>query len=79
MAKKRLRFDIFARIRDHQECLMYEDCLDAAADINATRVCYEKCPLYRPPPKNEALIIAEILEHIQALIPRDDDDRGPLT
>lgn len=77
--RKRVHFDIFSRIRDHHDCHMYETCLDAAADLNAPRVCYEGCPIFVKPDPNEALIIAELLEQIQWVLNRKADEQGPLT
>jgi len=66
--RKRVQFKIFERIRDHHDCSMYEDCLLAAAELNAPRVCWEGCPLWMPPARNEHLIIAEILENLQSKV-----------
>lgn len=72
--RKRVRFVLLERIRDHDECFLYEVCLDAAAKLNAPRVCWEGCDLYRPPKPNKALEMAETLEHIQSLLWRFDGD-----
>ena len=60
---KRIVFSLEERIRDHHDCPYYEKCLETSAERNYKRVCYETCHSYIPPHKNEAFIIAEILEH----------------
>jgi hypothetical protein len=88
--RKRVQFKIFERIRDHHDCPMYDDryeydpnldeivrrdgCLTAAADLNSPRVCWEGCPLWMPPAKNEHLIIAEILDNMQSNVLDEQDD-----
>ena len=79
MAKKRVYFDLRARIRDHGDCYLYETCLDAAAELNAPRVCFEKCPLWRRPHPREALLIAESIDWFCAeyMINVDQEAREP--
>ena len=60
---KRIVFSLEERIRDHHDCPGYDECLETSAERNYKRVCYETCYSYIPPHKNEAFIIAEILEN----------------
>jgi hypothetical protein len=62
MAKKRIVFDLKARIRDHDGCSCFEPCLTAAARLNAPRVCNERCPLWIPPHPRNAMRIAEAID-----------------
>ena len=61
-AKRRIQFDLRKRIRDHEDCSQYEECLEEAVKHNRPRVCFELCPLFVEPGPLEGYIIGEILE-----------------
>lgn len=60
--RKRVPFDLKARLRDHGNCLYYERCLDVAADLNAPRVCWEACWNFVEPHPYKPARIAEDLD-----------------
>lgn len=74
--RKRVKFCLRERIRDHHDCSLYEDCLSAAAGLNSPRVCWEGCPLFMEPAPNENLVIAEILDYIRDQIPKVAEEKG---